>query len=104
MSMLEFPTFEEMVAVMNSPDHPPEPMDHADMLSSDEMEMEMSADDMLREIYDMMREMHGKHNDGVQIGNGGKATAPNANAVYDSTTSNYDGGVVSMLYNGGANP
>lgn len=56
--MLEFPTFEEMVAVMNSPNHPPEPMDHADYLSSDEAAMEMSVDSMIREIYSMIKAMH----------------------------------------------
>lgn len=58
MSMLEFPTFEEMVAVMNSPTSPPSPMDHAEYIGSTESEMEMSAEDMLCEIYDMMKSMH----------------------------------------------
>jgi hypothetical protein len=58
MSMLEFPTFEEMVAVMNSPTAPASPMDHAEYLGSTEAEMEMSAEDMLCEIYDMMKSVH----------------------------------------------
>ena len=57
MSMLEFPTFEEMVAVMNSPSSPPSPMDHAEYLSSDEAAMEMSTEDMIRETLLRVRKL-----------------------------------------------
>lgn len=57
MSMLEFPTFEEMVAVMNSPSSPPSPMDHAEYLSSEESTMEMSAEDMIRETLLTVRKL-----------------------------------------------
>ena len=104
MSMLEFPTFEEMVAVMNSPSSPPSPMDFADSLNTVESEMELSSEEMIREIFSMMKSMTSKddlEHEGVQIGNGGKATAPNANDTYNSNTSTYDGGVAGMTYNGG---
>lgn len=58
MSMLEFPTFEEMVQVMNSPSAPPSPMDHAEYLSSQESEMEMSTDDMVKATFLMVRKIH----------------------------------------------
>lgn len=104
MSMLEFPTFEEMVAVMNSPSSPPSPMDFAGVLDTEEYEMELTTDEMVREIFSMMKSMTSKddlEHEGVQIGNGGKATAPNANDTYNSNTSTYDGGVAGMTYNGG---
>lgn len=103
MSMLEFPTFEEMVAVMNGPTAPASPIDHATEISdpSTELQMEMSTDDMIREMFSMMRKMHGADSSkGVQIGNGGKANAANLSTAYDSNTSTYDGGVATMLYNG----
>jgi hypothetical protein len=57
MSMLEFPTFEEMVAVMNSPSSPPSPMDYVDYLSSDEAEMDLSTDEMIRETFLMVKKL-----------------------------------------------
>lgn len=58
MSMLEFPTFEEMVRVMNSPSAPPSPMDSVDYLNSTEAEMELSTDEMIRQMFGMMKAMH----------------------------------------------
>lgn len=55
MSMLEFPTFEEMVRVMNSPTAPASPIDHVDYLSSDEAAMEMSSDEMIKATFIMVK-------------------------------------------------
>lgn len=68
--MLEFPTFEEMVAVMNSPSSPPSPMDHAEYLSSDEAAMEMSTEEMIRETLFRVRKLskQTESNPGIRTG------------------------------------
>ncbi len=47
MSMLEFPTFEQMVDALSSPISP--------ATSSRESDMELSTDDMIREMFTLMK-------------------------------------------------
>lgn len=68
--MLEFPTFEEMVTVMNAPTAPSSPIDHAGYLSSDEAAMSMSAEEMLLEIFFIVRALNknSQNNSGLTRG------------------------------------
>jgi hypothetical protein len=82
--MLEFPTFEEMVAVMNSPSRPPEPLDYAVDYQGQELsdaKMELSADDMIEEIFYMVKDIWKR--DKNQISGGGASTS-NSGAMEDA--------------------
>lgn len=83
--MLEFPTFEEMVEVMNSPDHPPSPMDHAEYLSSDEAAMEMSSEEMIRETLLIVRGL--RKRDSVSAGAGMRGSIADAILMDDVSQS-----------------
>jgi hypothetical protein len=93
--MLEFPTFEQMVDALSSPIVP--------IASSKnvmrEGEMEMTTEDMIREMFSMMKE---KHSDIPNVGtNGQLPTAAGLDSSYNSSTATYDGLPATMLYNGG---
>lgn len=87
MSMLEFPTFEQMQAALSSPVAP--------VTSYREDDMEMSTDDMIREMFSMMREHH-TEKESISTGSGVRAR----DSSYNSSTDTYDGLPATTLYNG----
>ncbi len=92
MSMLamygKLPSVEDMMAALASPIVPKSSMEVSD-------EMTLSTDEMIREIFSMMKG-HG----GVGT-NGQLPTAAALDSSYDSSTATYDGLPRTMNYNGG---
>ena len=98
MSMLErfgrLPTVNEMIAALDSPIVPPSALDAADILADDAM---LSTDDMIREIFNMMKNRDDLHITGSGSGGGGSG-----GISYDSALFDYAGAMQPLNYNGGA--
>jgi len=95
MSMLEFPTFEQMVDALSSPIVPVSTASNKQTML--EGEMEMTTDDMIREMFSII-----KQSQVPNVGtNGQLPTAAGLDSSYNSSTATYDGLPATMLYNGG---
>lgn len=88
------PTFEEMVAAMNSPLSP--------VAITDVMEEDLSTEEMIRAIYEMVRSSASGNGKPATMGGAGVGrTGTMLDSSYDSSTSTYDGQAATAQYNGG---
>jgi hypothetical protein len=93
--MLEFPTFEQMVDALSSPIVPIASASNRQTMR--EGEMEMTTEDMIREMFSMMKQ---SQNPAVGT-NGQLPTAATLESSYNSVSATYDGLPATMNYNGG---
>lgn len=90
------PNFEEMQAALSSPVVPPSALTRKPGLESEDMEL--TADEMLKQIFQMVKSQHQNLNIGT---NGQIPTAAALDSSYNSSTATYDGLPRTMNYNGG---
>lgn len=90
------PNFAEMQAALSSPVVPPSALADSKGNAVRDAEMELTAEEMLREIFNMMKSQH----QGIGT-NGQLPTAASLDSSYNSSTATYDGLPRTMNYNGG---
>jgi len=91
------PNFDEMVAALSSPVVPPAAV-AAEANPYAEEEMELSSEDMIREIFTMMRHSQKSPEPAFM---GQLPTAAGLDSSFNSATATYDGLPKTMNYNGG---